>query len=548
MARRSQRVIRSAIVFAGLSSVFPGSLTDSSAINDPLTPRPVSWEPDPPTGHKAPAPPIATDAPAEEDVSDRYHFPYGVPVRPAGTPRTVETGVGLTADLMPRGIVTRSRDAPKTQHENPTIKIKTTAFDASTPRLKEQADQAGSSSCPAHRARVIEARLRALKSQTEAAVKEVHRAQLEQQQLIARLDTRINAVNELLDGLEENQECLVQRLQSTGDVFVRRREEQSEIFIADMAAFAVTSGLTNAFHTQGEIATKLERLTTSTEKNAKALTSLLRRMDTQKDEMKAWLTVTLRRLEMSIDERTNAMIHTLRQEAERSTQAMQQQLNDKGLDNLLLMQALDRVEAQLSARGIAIADISHLDEEASFYMSRAAFEKALKGRLQGEKVMATFVVTQCPSAMNGAAFMNTYLLPSSRSFRTLFKAAEQRAGVSAVVVRIQSVMAEALMEIDGKPTSLQYVTPSAHEALNVTSKDRFGYEISERLEDLGAGDFGPGLQGRLFVVVYLGTRNVVFVKILGKLELARPASPLAKEDGLACADDPPAFMDMVPLT
>nr|CEL69193.1 TPA: hypothetical protein BN1204_049090 [Neospora caninum Liverpool] len=363
------------------------------------------------------------------------------------------------------------------------------------------------SACSVESERVITARVETLKAETEAAVDEVHRTEEKNREMFGRLKAKMHAMDGRLDELGETQARLEERLHNSVAVLAQAREEQAKQFTADVQAYIAELGLEKAVFRQREIAVKLQNLSESNEKNIQALAALLQRLDGGKDKAKEWISTVLGDLEKSVEARTLATLERLQRDAQEHTKLMQQQLNDMKLDHLLLVQAVNGAESQLNDRGIAGVDLSQLAEGASFETMRMTFQTVLEEKFKGENLLPIFVVTQCPDSMENVTFMNTYMLPSRRNFHVLLQALGHTPGASAVVIRIESVMVEAWIEVDGKATASQYLAPAANERLSVSTRNRFGFEFVKRVRELGAEDLTADLRGRKVVVAFVGKRK-----------------------------------------
>ncbi|EPT26845.1 putative transmembrane protein [Toxoplasma gondii TgCatPRC2] len=403
----------------------------------------------------------------------------------------------------PQNSSTTGQSTPSDDHGVSTEHI----HDAVTVDAAEHAGEDEMTACSPEAARVIEARVATLKAETEAAVAEVRRTEAMQRELFGRLNAKVRAMNDRLDELSDAQKSLAKRLETTGQLLIADREEQAKRFTTDVETYIIESGLKKAVFQQREIAAKLQTLAESNQKSKQALDALLQHVDDEKEQTKQWISTVVRDLEKYVEARTQTTLESLQRDAQEHANFMQQQLNDMKLDHLLLLQAVSSAETQLNERGIAGVDISQLDESASFERMMTTFEKVLKEQLKGKFVLPIFVVTQCPDSMERVAFMNTYLVPSKRNFRAVFQALGHTPQASAVVIRIESVMVEAWMEVNGKVTGMQYLTPPAHEALTVTTKDRFGFEFLRRVRELETGDFKADPHGRSVVIAFVGNRK-----------------------------------------
>lgn len=102
--------------------------------------------------------------------------------------------------------------------------------------------------------------------------------------------------------------------------------------------------------------------------------------------MKDLLATTTRDLEQFSLERSTRALSELKEQAGKHLAEMQRYLNEMKLDHLLLTQSVETIEVQLAHRGVAVVDISQVDEAASFSSLRMAFERLLSAKFPDKKV------------------------------------------------------------------------------------------------------------------------------------------------------------------
>lgn len=117
-----------------------------------------------------------------------------------------------------------------------------------------------------------------------------------------------------------------------------------------------------------------------------------------------------------------------------------------------------------------------------------------------------FVVTQCPPSLNNVNFMNNHWILTPNSILEVFDILYHTPRASGAVVRIETVMAEAWIEVAGRASEAHYLTPGDHDSIHIASKDLFAYEFLKSLRSFHVGHIADP-EDRKVVIVHLGNRD-----------------------------------------
>ncbi|PHJ24210.1 transmembrane protein [Cystoisospora suis] len=353
---------------------------------------------------------------------------------------------------------------------------------------------------------IVNEKVDILQSQADAALSEVRKAQAQQRKLFEKLQAQIAQVDLKLRDLEEKQQQLSMRLGGLSEHLQSEEEKQLQVFASDIKAFINTTGIQTTMFKQGELAGKVKALTASSKQNGELLASLERGFEESQEQMKELLATTASDLERFSLERSTKALSFLEEQAGGHFIEMQRYLNDMKLDHLLLAQTVETIDAQLAQRGVAVVDISQLDETASFSSLRMAFENLLFAKFPDRKVLPMFVVTQCPPSLQNVNFLNHHWILSLTNILELFDMFYHTPRASGVVVRIETVMAESWIEVAGRALEAHYLIPSDHDSVRVASKELFAYQFLKSLRSFHVDDIVDP-EDRKIVIVLVGSRN-----------------------------------------